>query len=116
VIRPQIDAETRGGRDHVRITLAMTVVSADVAGALAGAWQAFREKTRRGPAGQPLYLLTELLTRLIGTGETERDADDGRRDDKQVGETRRDAGDVQDARRMAHNPEVAGSNPAPLLR
>jgi hypothetical protein len=42
-----------------------------------------------------------------------RDADDGRGARRQVSETRRDAGDTEDARRMAHNPEVAGSNPAP---
>ncbi len=63
-----------------------------------------------------LYLLTELLTRLAGTGETARDADDDRQTQAQVSETRRDAGDAQDARRMAHNPEVAGSNPAPTTR
>jgi hypothetical protein len=45
-------------------------------------------------AGQRLYLLTRLLTRLVGTGETERDADDGHQDDKQVSETRRDVRDA----------------------
>jgi hypothetical protein len=34
------------------------------------------------------YVLTELLTRLAGTGETERDADDGHQDHAQVSETR----------------------------
>jgi hypothetical protein len=34
------------------------------------------------------YLLTELLTRLAETGETERDADDGQQDEAQVSETR----------------------------
>jgi hypothetical protein len=34
------------------------------------------------------YLLTEMLTRLAGTGETERDAGDGHQDDAQVSETR----------------------------
>jgi len=71
---------------------------------------------RREPAGEHRYLLTELLTILVGTGETERDADDACQAASQVSETRRDAGDAQDARRMAHNPEVAGSNPAPATR
>jgi hypothetical protein len=54
VMQPRIDAETRRGRDHVRITLAMTVASADVAGALAEAWQAFREAARDDPSGWDL--------------------------------------------------------------
>ena len=33
--------------------------------------------------------------------------------DSRVSETPRNAGDTGDARRSAHNPEVAGSNPAP---
>ena len=43
VIQPRVDSETRRGRDHVRVTVAMTIASADVAGALAEAWQAFRD-------------------------------------------------------------------------
>jgi hypothetical protein len=43
VLRPRIDAETRRGQDHVRITLVMTIASADVAGALTEAWQVFRD-------------------------------------------------------------------------
>jgi hypothetical protein len=70
----------------------------------------------REPAGEHWYLLTRLLTRLVGTGETERDADDACQAAPQVSETRRDAGDAQDVRRMAHNPEVAGSNPAPATK
>ena len=54
VIRPRIDAETRRGRDHVRVTLAMTVVSADVAAALAEAWQAFMDAARDDPRGWDL--------------------------------------------------------------
>jgi hypothetical protein len=38
-----------------------------------------------------MYVLTELLTRLVGTGETERDADNARRAYAKVSETRRDA-------------------------
>jgi hypothetical protein len=34
VIQPRVDGETRRGRDHVRVTVAMTIASADVAGAL----------------------------------------------------------------------------------
>ena len=46
VIQPRVDGETRRGRDHVRITLAMTIASADVGGALSEAWQAFRDAAR----------------------------------------------------------------------
>jgi hypothetical protein len=31
-------------------------------------------------------------------------------------ETRRNPGDARDVRRMVHNPEVAGSNPAPATK
>ena len=57
VIQPRVDAETRRGRDHVRITMAMTIASADVADvadALAEAWQAFREAARDDPRGWDL--------------------------------------------------------------
>ena len=40
----------------------------------------------------------------------------GRRARNQVSEMSRDAGDAQDARRMAHNPEVEGSNPSPATK
>ena len=63
-----------------------------------------------------LYRLTDLLTRPTETGETARDADDSRQADHHVSKTHRDAGDEEDARRTAHNPEVAGSNPAPATR
>jgi len=58
--------------------------------------------------GQRLYLLTELLTRPVGTGETERDVDDGRRAAQKASETCRDGGDTEDARRTAHNPAMTG--------
>jgi hypothetical protein len=64
-------------------------------------------------AGQSARRLTDLLTRPHGTGETTRDAGDAQRGLCLVSETGRNAGDGGDARRMAHNPEVAGSNPAP---
>jgi hypothetical protein len=51
-----------------------------------------------------------------GTGETTRDVGDGQRSDSLVSETRRDAGDRGDVRRMAHNPEVEGSNPSPATK
>ena len=54
VIQPRVDGETRRGRDHVRVTMAMTIASADVAGALAEAWQAFREAARDDPRGWDL--------------------------------------------------------------
>jgi hypothetical protein len=68
-------------------------------------------------AGQLVVLLTDLLTRRCGTGETWRDAGDGQparwagqAGRTQVPETLRDGGD---GCRLSHNPEVAGSNPAP---
>ena len=66
-----------------------------------------------GPAGCGTDRLTNLLTRRCGTGETAWDLDDGHGPDSLVSETGRDTGDVGDVRRMAHNPEVVGSNPAP---
>jgi hypothetical protein len=54
MIQPQVDGETRRGRDYVRITMAMTIVSADVAGALAEAWQAFGNAARDDPRGWDL--------------------------------------------------------------
>jgi hypothetical protein len=54
VIQPRVDGETRRGRDYVRITMAMTIASADVAGALTEAWQAFRDSARDDPRGWDL--------------------------------------------------------------
>ena len=73
-------------------------------------WAAAPRKTT-SPASAP-----DAVTRLVGTGETERDADDARRGDSKVSETRRNAGDGGDGRRMAHNPEVEGSNPSPATK
>jgi hypothetical protein len=67
-------------------------------------------------AGQSSHRLTDLLTRLLGTGETTRDTGDAHRGLRLVSGTRRNTGDVGDVRRMAHNPEVAGSNPAPATK
>ena len=72
--------------------------------------RALASQSGRAPGvypGHRLYLLTGLLTRLIGTEKTERDAEDGHRAIPQVSETRRDVGDAQDARRLAHNPATA---------
>jgi hypothetical protein len=46
VIMPRIDAETRRGRDYVRVTLAMTIAAGDVAEALDKAWHAFQQASR----------------------------------------------------------------------
>jgi hypothetical protein len=48
VVMPHIDAETRHGRDYVRVTLAMTIVARDVAEALDSAWRAFQQASRGG--------------------------------------------------------------------
>ena len=57
--------------------------------------------------------LTDLLTKPGGTWETTRDTGDAQPGLRLVSETRRNAGDGGDVRRMAHNPEVEGSNPSP---
>ena len=67
-------------------------------------------------AGQPSVVLTDLLTRSCETGETLRSTGDGHGGHKQISETWRFPGDGGDGRRSAHNPEVAGSNPAPATR
>lgn len=46
VMTPHIDAETRRGRDYVRVTLAMTIAAGDVAEALDSAWRAFQQASR----------------------------------------------------------------------
>ena len=74
--------------------------------------RALASQSGRAPGVYPshrLYLLTGLLTRLIGTEKTERDAEDGHRAIPQVSETRRDVGDAQDARRLAHNPATTST-------
>jgi hypothetical protein len=65
------------------------------------------------PGGWGAERLTDLLTRRCRTRETARDVGDDHYLDSLISETRRDVGDGGDARRGAHNPEVAGSNPAP---
>ena len=66
--------------------------------------------------GCGLDRLTDLLTGRCGTGETAQDVGDNHCLDSLVRETRRNVGDEGDARRMAHNPEVEGSNPSPATK
>jgi hypothetical protein len=40
---PHVEAESRRGRDYVRVTIAMTIVAPDVAQALTAAWWTFRK-------------------------------------------------------------------------
>ncbi len=47
----QIASELRRGVDYVRVTVALTVITTDVADALAIAWDAFRSAARDDPAG-----------------------------------------------------------------
>src|SRR6266702_638811 len=93
-------------------------VGAPRSGASAGACgaSARRRAGEREPAGQVVVLLTDPLTRRCGTGETQRKAGDASWARGQVSETYRHAGDEEDAHRMSHNPEVAGSNPAPATK
>lgn len=51
IIKPRIDAESRRGRDYVRVSLAMTVAATDVAEALATAWRAFQQAAGRDSRG-----------------------------------------------------------------
>jgi hypothetical protein len=43
VIDPRIWSESRRGREHVRVTVTMTVIAADVAEAATAAWWVFRK-------------------------------------------------------------------------
>ncbi len=43
VLTPHVAAESRRGRDHVRVTIAMTVTAPDIAQALIAAWWTFRK-------------------------------------------------------------------------
>ena len=73
---------------------------------------------RKGPESrsQDVQWLTDLLTKRLGTRETAGDTGDAQRVLCLVSETRRNVGDEGDVRRVAHNPEVAGSNPAPATK
>jgi len=51
VIAPRIEAETRRGRDYVRVTISMTASAPDVAQALTAAWWAFRKAASEDTAG-----------------------------------------------------------------
>jgi hypothetical protein len=70
----------------------------------------------KGPTVGTPWRLTDLLTRRRGTVETTRVVGDSNCPDCLVSETRRNAGDGGDVRRMAHNPEVEGSNPSPATK
>ena len=43
ISRPRIEGETRRGRDHLRVAVAMDVMAEDVGQALVTAWWAFRK-------------------------------------------------------------------------
>jgi len=79
-----------------------------------------RAWSNRKPAAQRPDLCTDLCTRRCGTGETRETparrherATSVRRGQRRHWRTGRDA---RDARRMAHNPEVEGSNPSPATK
>jgi hypothetical protein len=59
-------------------------------------------------AGQTAVGLTDLLTRRCGTGETERRTGDGGLPSALVSETNEHVRDVEDVRRMSHNPAMTG--------
>jgi hypothetical protein len=54
VMEPRVDALTRRGRDYVPVTGAVTIASADVAGALAEAWRVFTDAARDDARGWDL--------------------------------------------------------------
>jgi hypothetical protein len=73
VMTPRIDAETRRGRDYVRVTLAMTIAAGDVAEALDSAWRAFQQASRGDAQDWDMTSASaEVLpeTRVRGTGVT----------------------------------------------
>jgi hypothetical protein len=51
VAGPQIEAETRRGREYVRVTVVMTVSAADVGAAAAAGWGVFRRAADGDPGG-----------------------------------------------------------------
>src|SRR5207244_5300507 len=71
----EIASELRRGADYVRVTLALTVITTDVADALAIAWGAFRGAARDDPAGwEVTAAAAEVqpeppLTRASGRGQ-----------------------------------------------
>ena len=51
MIAPEIESETRRGRDYVRVTITAAAVAADVAAALTAVWDAFRQAAGDDAAG-----------------------------------------------------------------
>jgi hypothetical protein len=58
----EIASELRRGADYVRVTIALTVLSTDVAGALSIAWDAFRGAARDDLAGWEVAAATAEVT------------------------------------------------------
>jgi len=54
VLTPHVEAESRRGRDYVRVTIAMTVLAPDVAQALTAAWWTFRKAVGNDTEGWDL--------------------------------------------------------------
>jgi hypothetical protein len=69
VIQPRVDAETRRGRDYVRVTVSLTIASADVAGALAEAWQAFMGAARDDVRGWDLASAAAEVRPIVVDGQ-----------------------------------------------
>jgi hypothetical protein len=67
-------------------------------------------------AARRLYLLMGLLTRLVGMGRRSGTPTTRTEPTARSAGMRRNAIDTEDPRRMAHNPEAAGSNPAPATK
>jgi hypothetical protein len=59
----EIASELRRGADYVRVSVALTVVTTDVAGALAIAWDAFRSAARDDITGWEVTAATAQVHR-----------------------------------------------------
>ena len=119
---PPIQSKANGARERGALAGGAglpTCLPFRLAGGGDGGGHTSRDAERCGRSGpvetarQESVLLTDLLTRLGGTGETTRETGDTHGTLRLVSETHLHTGDARDGRRGTHNPEVAGSNPAP---
>jgi len=58
ILAPHVEAESRRGRDFVRVTIAMTVIAPDVAQALTAAWWTFRKAAGNDAEGWDMATAT----------------------------------------------------------
>jgi hypothetical protein len=58
ILAPHVEAESRRGRDFVRVTIAMTVTAPDVAQAMTAAWWTFRKAVGNDTEGWDMATAT----------------------------------------------------------